>query len=169
MAREVIRPKLCSEHPHGEKAGFRKCAPCFVENPELGGRGCSKQRSGTPLRWAPRLPPTTWHLGSTGRQEVWKQIRKNRVFIHACVYEREKYESVNCMMKLKPLAPNEKYESGPRPPQGPGALGVCREYDPGAWGGDQWPGQRRRRDRVAGLSSELTATPGGLGSSSASN
>lgn len=78
--------------------------------------------------------------------------------------------SVNCMMKLKPLALNEKYESGPRPPQGPGALGVCREQsDSGARGGDQGPA-RGGDGTVAGLSlRKLTATPGGLGSSSASN
>ena len=40
--------------------------------------------------WAPQPPPTTWQLGGVGRQEVWKQIRKNRVFIHACVYEEGK-------------------------------------------------------------------------------
>lgn len=39
---------------------------------------------------APRPPPTTWQLGGAGRQEVWKQIRKNRVFIHECVYKEGK-------------------------------------------------------------------------------
>lgn len=41
-------------------------------------------------RWAPQPPPTTWQLGGVGRQEVWKQIRKNRVFIHECVYKEGK-------------------------------------------------------------------------------
>lgn len=32
----------------------------------------------------------TWQLGNAGRQEVWKQIRKNRVLIHEHVYEEGK-------------------------------------------------------------------------------
>ena len=41
--------------------------------------------------------------------------------------KKKKKMSVNCMMKLKPLALNEKYESGPGPLQGPGAPGICRK------------------------------------------
>ena len=122
-------------------------------------------------RWAPQPPPTTWQLGGVGRQEVWKQIRKNRVFIHECVYkEGKKKMSVNCVMKLKPLVLNEKYGSGPRPPQGPGAPGVCREQlDSGVQGGDQGPA------RGGGGTALLCPSEGWLppreevGSSSASN
>lgn len=38
----------------------------------------------------PLTPAAPWQLGHAGRQEVWKQIRKNRVLIHEHVYEEEK-------------------------------------------------------------------------------
>lgn len=42
---------------------------------------------------------------------------------------------VNCMMKLKPLVFNEKYEPGPKPAGGLGVPGVCRKQpEPGAEG-----------------------------------
>lgn len=50
----------------------------------------------------------TWQLGNAGRQEVWKQISKNRILIHEHVYEEGKKICINCMMKLKPLVLNEK-------------------------------------------------------------
>lgn len=68
------------------------------------------------------------------------------------------------MMKLKPLALNEKYESGPGPLQGLGAPGVCRKQsDSGVRGGDQGPAGGGD-GTAAGLSlGGLTATPGGSG------
>lgn len=39
----------------------------------------------------------------------------------------KKEKTVNCMMKLKPLMLNEKYESGPKLAEGLRVPGVCRE------------------------------------------
>ena len=167
---EVIRPKLCSEHPHGEK-GLRKCAPCFVETPELGGRGCSEWRSGT-LPGGPPNPhprPGSWAVWA-GRRSGSRLGRTESSFMNVFTKKRKKKMSVNCVMKLKPLVLNEKYGSGPRPPQGPGAPGVCREQlDSGVQGGDQGPA------RGGGGTALLCPSEGWLppreevGSSSASN
>lgn len=82
----------------------------------------------------------TWQLGNAGKQEVWKQIRKNRVLIHERVYEEGKKMCVNCMMKLKSLVLNEKYESGPEMAEGLGVPGVCgKQPESGAAGGEPGP------------------------------
>lgn len=89
---EVIRPKLCSEHPHGEK-GFRKCAPCSVENPELGGRGCSKQWSGTPPGGPPDPYPRPgiW-AARAGRRSGSRLGRTESSFMHVFTKKGKKYE-----------------------------------------------------------------------------
>lgn len=100
--------------------------------------GCQAAVRNT-ARWAP-TPTHDLASGQHGRQEVWKQIRKNRVFIHACVYEEGKNKECQLQMKLKPLALMRNTSQGPGHPKAQEPLGVCREQsDSGARGGDQGP------------------------------
>lgn len=67
--------------------------------------------------------------------------------IHEHVYEEGK-NCVNCMMKLKPLVLNEKYESGPKPAEGLRVPGVCRKQ-PGS-------GAKVENSAVSGLAGPIS-------------
>lgn len=146
---KAVRPASCSERPEDEKKAPRNINPASRRPPgRVGGPALSRGQEHLP---APRRqpltgprPPHDLAAGLCGQQEVWKQIGKNRVLIHERVYEGGKKMCVNCMMKLKPLALNEKYESGPELAQEPGSSRcLLKTAGAGGRGGEQgrlWPG-----------------------------
>lgn len=131
LGKEVTRPQLCFELLQG-KRGFWKYKVCFRRTSGWGVRCRSCTVVRTPLAprgqhlTGPLTPICALAVGCVGRQQVCKQNGKNRVFIHGHVYEEGK-NCVNCMMKLKPLMLNEKYESGPKLAEGLRVPGVCRK------------------------------------------
>lgn len=116
--KDVIRPKLCFELPTVTEASGSINPPS--RKPLRGLRGAALsigantagfQKAAPDRASDPHPLPGSW-VTQAGRRSGSRSGRTESSFMSVFV-KKEKKMCVNCMMKLKPLVLNEKYESGP--------------------------------------------------------